>query len=61
MVALSSIKILMTKMMKKQMLFMKLLMKGWMKREESTETKGSERKLKSTVRRDPRFNNSLVT
>ena len=40
MVALCLAKILMIKMMRRQMQFMKLLMNAWMKKEENTERRG---------------------
>ena len=61
MVVLCLTKIPMTKMMKKLMQFMKPLMSGWMKKEESTEKKEGRKKLKSIVRKDQKFSNSSVT
>jgi hypothetical protein len=61
MVVLCSTKILMIKMMKKLMQFMKLLMSVWMKKDESTGKKEGRKKLKSIVRKDQKFNSNSVT
>lgn len=57
----SSTRTLTTKMMRKLMQFMKLLMSVWMKKEESTERKGARKKLKSIVRKDQKSNSNSVT
>jgi hypothetical protein len=60
MVVLCSTKILMIKMMKKLMQFMKLLMSVWMKKDESIGKKEGRKKLKSIVRKDQKFNSNSV-